>query len=564
MLFVFARPDGLNPARPPRPHPPFINFESAVLVEKFLSSIGISDVQTFVHNPSYDQLYEDELQPGLEGFARGYLTELGAVNVLTGEYTGRSPKDKFIVMDDTTRDSYWWNGNGTKNDNKPIDTAVWNDLKALAAKQLSGKKLYIVDGFCGANKDTCMKVRFVMEVAWQAHFVKNMFIRPSDEELADFTPDFTVVNASMTTNPDWERHGMNSPTFVAFNLTERMQLIGGSWYGGEMKKGLFSVMNYLLPQKGIASMHCSANSGANGDVALFFGLSGTGKTTLSASSNRSLIGDDEHGWDDDGVFNFEGGCYAKTSDLSEASEPEIYRAIRRDALLENVMVDADGKIDFSDTSLTLNTRVSYPISHIDNIVRPVSKSGHAKHVLFLTADAFGVLPPVSILDDAATQYHFLSGFTAKMAGMERGMTEHQPTFSACFGAAFLTLHPTKYAEVLNKRMHDAGAKAYLINTGWNGQGKRISLANTRALINAIFDDELDDAETETLPIFNLQMPKVLAGLDSSVLDPRSSYDNPAEWEKRARHLGGLFVDNFEKFTDTDAGKALVAAGPQID
>jgi phosphoenolpyruvate carboxykinase (ATP) len=544
--------------------PPFNNFESAVLVENFLLSIGISDVQTIVHNPSYDQLYEDELQPGLEGFARGYLTELGAVNVLTGEYTGRSPKDKFIVMDDTTRDSYWWNGNGTKNDNKPIDNAVWNDLKALAAKQLSGKKLYIVDGFCGANKDTCMKVRFVMEVAWQAHFVKNMFIRPSDEELADFTPDFTVVNASMTTNPDWERHGMNSPTFVAFNLTERMQLIGGSWYGGEMKKGLFSVMNYLLPQKGIASMHCSANSGANGDVALFFGLSGTGKTTLSASSNRSLIGDDEHGWDDDGIFNFEGGCYAKTSDLSEASEPEIYRAIRRDALLENVMVDADGKIDFSDTSLTLNTRVSYPIYHIDNIVRPVSKAGHAKHVLFLTADAFGVLPPVSILDDAATQYHFLSGFTAKMAGMERGMTEHQPTFSACFGAAFLTLHPTKYAEVLNKRMHDAGAKAYLINTGWNGQGKRISLANTRALINAIFDGELDDAETETLPIFNLQMPKALAGLDSSVLDPRSSYEDPAEWEKRARHLGGLFIANFEKFTDTDAGKALVAAGPQID
>ena len=543
--------------------PPFNNFESAVLVENFLSSIGISGVQTVVYNPSYDQLYEDELQLGLEGFARGYLTELGAVNVLTGEYTGRSPKDKFIVLDDTTRDSYWWNGNGTKNDNKPIDMAVWNDLKALAAKQLSGKKLYIVDGFCGANKDTCMKVRFVMEVAWQAHFVKNMFIRPSDEELADFTPDFTVVNASMTTNPDWERHGMNSPTFVAFNLTERMQLIGGSWYGGEMKKGLFSVMNYLLPQKGIASMHCSANSAANGDVALFFGLSGTGKTTLSASSNRSLIGDDEHGWDDDGIFNFEGGCYAKTSDLSEASEPEIYRAIRRDALLENVMVDADGKIDFSDTSLTLNTRVSYPIYHIDNIVRPVSKAGHAKHVLFLTADAFGVLPPVSILDDAATQYHFLSGFTAKMAGMERGMTEHQPTFSACFGAAFLTLHPTKYAEVLNKRMHDAGAKAYLINTGWNGQGKRISLANTRALINAIFDGELDDAETETLPIFNLQIPKSLAGLDSSVLDPRSSYDDPAEWEKRAHHLGGLFVDNFKKFTDTDAGKALVAAGPHI-
>ena len=532
-------------------------------MEKFLTSIGISDVKSIVHNPTYDQLYEDELKPDLEGFARGQLTELGAVNVLTGEYTGRSPKDKFIVMDDTTRDSYWWNGNGTKNDNKPIDIDVWNELKALAGNQLSRKKLYIVDGFCGANKDTCMSVRFVMEVAWQAHFVKNMFIRPNEEELANFIPDFTVVNASTAINPDWERHGMNSPTFVAFNLTERMQLIGGTWYGGEMKKGLFSVMNYLLPQKGIASMHCSANCGAGGDVALFFGLSGTGKTTLSASSSRSLIGDDEHGWDDDGVFNFEGGCYAKTSDLSAESEPEIYQAIRRDALLENVMVDDAGKVDFKDTSLTLNTRVSYPIHHIDNIVEPVSKAGHAKNILFLTADAFGVLPAISILDEAATQYHFLSGFTAKMAGMERGMTEHQPTFSACFGAAFLTLHPTVYAKVLNARMNQAGAKAYLINTGWNGQGKRISLVNTRRLINAIFDDELDDAETEILPIFKLKVPKALAGFDGSVLDPRSSYDDPAEWEKRARYLGGLFIENFKKFTDTDIGKNLVSAGPQL-
>ena len=542
---------------------PFINGFKSIFVEQFLSSVGITETKEIICNPSYEQLFEDEMQPGLEGYARGYLTELGAVNVLTGEYTGRSPKDKFIVMDDTTRDSLWWNGNGAKNDNKSITPEVWGELKNLVAKQLSGKKLYVVDGFCGANKDTCLKVRFVMEVAWQAHFVKNMFIRPSDEELADFEPDFTVINASMTTNPDWERHGMNSPTFVAFNLTERMQLIGGSWYGGEMKKGMFSMMNYLLPRQGIASMHCSANCGEKGDVALFFGLSGTGKTTLSASSDRSLIGDDEHGWDDEGIFNFEGGCYAKTSDLNEASEPEIYRAIKRDALLENVMVDADGKIDFSNTSLTLNTRVSYPIYHIDNIVRPVSKAGHAQHVLFLTADAFGVLPPVSILDDAATQYHFLSGFTAKMAGMERGMTEHQPTFSACFGAAFLSLHPTTYAEVLSKRMRDAGAKAYLINTGWNGQGTRISLKNTRALINAIFSGEIDNSETETLPIFNLKMPKTLAGLDSSILDPRSSYDDPAEWEKRARHLGGLFIENFEKFTDTDSGKDLVAAGPQL-
>ena len=533
-------------------------------MKNFLSSIGIFNVKEVVHNPSYDQLYSAELQPDLDGFARGYLTELGAVNVLTGEYTGRSPKDKFIVEDDTTRNSYWWNGNGTKNDNKPIHNNVWNDLKALAGQQLSAKKLYVIDGFCGANKDTCLKVRFVMEIAWQAHFVKNMFIRPSDDELADFVPDFTVVNASMATNPDWERHGMSSPTFVAFNLTERMQLIGGTWYGGEMKKGLFSVMNYLLPQKGIASMHCSANRGVGDDVALFFGLSGTGKTTLSASSNRSLIGDDEHGWDDNGVFNFEGGCYAKTSDLSESSEPEIYHAIRRDALLENVTVDNTGKIDFSDTNITPNTRVSYPIYHIDNIVRPTSKAGHAKHVLFLTADAFGVLPAVSVLDSAATQYHFLSGFTAKMAGMERGMTEHQPTFSACFGAAFLTLHPTVYAEVLSNRMRQAGAKAYLINTGWNGWGKRISLANTRTLINAIFDGSIDDVETNTLPVFNLKMPKTLAGLDASILDPRSSYDDQAEWERRAQHLGSLFIENFKKFTDTDTGRSLVAAGPQLD
>ena len=533
-------------------------------MEQFLLSVGIKEPKEIIYNPSYKQLFEDEMRPDLDGHARGYLTELGAVNVLTGEYTGRSPKDKFIVRDDTTKDSLWWNENGAKNDNKSITPEVWGELKDLVAKRLSGKKLYIVDGFCGANKDTCLKVRFVMEVAWQAHFVKNMFIRPTEDELGEFEPDFTVINASMATNPDWERHGMNSPTFVAFNLTERTQLIGGTWYGGEMKKGMFSMMNYLLPRKGIASMHCSANCDAKGDVALFFGLSGTGKTTLSASADRSLIGDDEHGWDDRGIFNFEGGCYAKTSDLNEASEPEIYGAIRRDALLENVMVDDNGKIDFSDTSLTLNTRVSYPIYHIDNIVRPVSKAGHAKHVLFLTADAFGVLPPVSILDDAKTQYHFLSGFTAKMAGMERGMTEHQPTFSACFGAAFLSLHPTTYAEVLSKRMRDAGAKAYLINTGWNGKGARIPLKTTRALINAIFSGEIDKSEIETLPIFNLKMPKILAGLDRSILDPRASYSNSTEWVKRARHLGGLFIENFEKFTDTESGRALIAAGPQLD
>ena len=532
-------------------------------MQEFLEKIGITDASEIVYNPSYDRLYEDELDPALEGYARGYLSELGAVNVLTGEYTGRSPKDKFIVKDETTADTLWWNGDGAKNDNKPITPEIWSQLKELCMTQLSGKKLYVVDGYCGANKDTCLKVRFVMEVAWQAHFVKNMFIRPSEEELADFEPDFTVVNASMAKNENWQAQGLNSSTFIAFNLTERMQLICGSWYGGEMKKGMFAMMNYLLPRKGIASMHCSANMGKDGDVALFFGLSGTGKTTLSASANRSLIGDDEHGWDDDGVFNFEGGCYAKTSDLKEESEPEIYHAVRRDALLENVMVDADGKIDFSDTSLTQNTRVSYPIYHIDNIVRPVSKGGHARNVLFLTADAYGVLPAVSILDDAKTQYHFLSGFTAKMAGMERGMTEHQPTFSACFGAAFLTLHPTVYADVLSKRMRAAGARAFLINTGWNGKGTRISLANTRALIDAIMADEINEAETTTLPIFNLRIPTRLAGLDERVLDPRSSYDDPAEWQKKAEHLASLFIENFKKFSDTEAGRELVRAGPQL-
>ena len=529
---------------------------------EYLESLGIKNTTEVVHNPGFDRLHEDELDPSLEGFERGQATELGAVNVLTGEYTGRSPKDKFIVEDDQTRDTLWWTG-AVENDNKPMSLEAWGELKSLCMDELSGKRLYVVDGYCGANEDTRLKVRFIMEVAWQAHFVKNMFIRPSEAELDDFEPDFTVVNASKAKNPDWKRQGLNSPTAIAFNLTERMQLICGTWYGGEMKKGMFAVMNYLLPQKGIAAMHGSANQGRDGDVAIFFGLSGTGKTTLSASADRSLIGDDEHGWDDDGVFNFEGGCYAKTADLSEDKEPEIYRAIRRDALLENVMVDEGGKVDFGDTSLTANTRVSYPIEHIDNIVKPVSRGGHARHVIFLSADAFGVLPPVSILDDAQTQYHFLSGFTASMAGIERGSTEHKPAFSACFGKAFLMLHPTVYAEVLGERMKASGARSFLVNTGWNGKGERISLANTRALINAIFSGEVDGAETETLPVFNLKMPTALAGLDQSNLDPRSSYDEPAEWEERARRLGGLFIDNFKQFTDTEAGKALVKAGPQL-
>jgi phosphoenolpyruvate carboxykinase (ATP) len=532
-------------------------------ITNYLESIGITAPQEVVYNPSYEQLYAEECSDDLEGYEQGHVTNLGAVNVYTGIFTGRSPKDKYIVMDDTTRDTLWWNGNGHTNDNKPIAPEVWSDLKEVVTDHLSGKRLFVIDGFCGANPQSRLKVRFVMEVAWQAHFVKNMFIRPSAAELEDFEPDFVVINGSKTTNKDWERHGKNSETFIAFNLSEKMQLIGGTWYGGEMKKGMFSVMNYLLPQRGIASMHCSANLGENDDVAIFFGLSGTGKTTLSTDPKRRLIGDDEHGWDDDGVFNFEGGCYAKVIDLDPEQEPDIFKAIRRDALLENVTIDGDNVVDFSDRSCTENTRVSYPIEHIDNIVKPVSKGGHAQKVIFLTADAFGVLPPVSRLTDAQAQYHFLSGFTAKLAGTERGITEPTPTFSACFGAAFLMLHPTQYAEVLAQRMSAVGAKAYLVNTGWNGTGKRISIKDTRAIIDAILDGSIDDAESMDLPVFHLDVPTALPNVDDAILDPRNTYADPTEWERKAQDLAERFINNFSKFTDTPAGESLVAAGPRL-
>ncbi|UCB32545.1 phosphoenolpyruvate carboxykinase (ATP) [Duffyella gerundensis] len=529
-----------------------------------LLALGITDTAEIVHNPDYDTLFQEETRPGLQGYERGILTQSGAIAVDTGIFTGRSPKDKYIVRDDTTRDTLWWNDQGKgKNDNQPLSQETWQALKQQVTRQLSGKKLFVIDAWCGANPDTRLSVRFITEVAWQAHFVKNMFIRPDDASLASFEPDFVVMNGAKCTNPDWQAQGLHSENFIAFNLTERMQLIGGTWYGGEMKKGLFAIMNYLLPLKGIASMHCSANVGKQGDVALFFGLSGTGKTTLSTDPERQLIGDDEHGWDDDGVFNFEGGCYAKTIRLSEQAEPEIYHAIRRDALLENVVVRDDGSIDFDDDSKTENTRVSYPLYHIDNIVQPVSKAGHASKVIFLTADAFGVLPPVSRLDAEQTQYHFLSGFTAKLAGTERGITEPTPTFSACFGAAFLMLHPTQYAEVLVKRMQAAGTEAYLVNTGWNGSGKRISIKDTRAIINAILAGELSDAETQTLPIFNLQIPLALSDVDSEILDPRNSWSGEEAWEQKARDLAQRFITNFDKYTDTPAGAALVKAGPQL-
>ncbi len=528
-----------------------------------LQDLGIHDIKEIVYNPSYEQLFEEETKPGLEGFDKGVVTKTGAVAVDTGIFTGRSPKDKYIVEDDITRDTVWWTSDAAKNDNKKMSQEVWADLKKVVTTELSDKRLFVVDGFCGANENTRLKVRFVTEVAWQAHFVTNMFIRPTAEELVNFKPDFLVMNGAKTTNPKWKEQGLNSENFVAFNLTERIQLIGGTWYGGEMKKGMFSMMNYFLPLQGIAAMHCSANVGKDGDTAIFFGLSGTGKTTLSTDPKRQLIGDDEHGWDDNGVFNFEGGCYAKTINLSEENEPDIYHAIKRDALLENVVVLDDGTVDFADGSKTENTRVSYPIYHIENIVKPVSKAGAAKKVIFLTADAFGVLPPVAKLTPEQTKYYFLSGFTAKLAGTERGITEPTPTFSACFGAAFLTLHPTQYAEVLVKRMKDAGAEAYLVNTGWNGTGKRISIKDTRGIIDAILDGSIEKAEMSELPIFDLAIPQALPGVDTGILDPRNTYADKAEWTAKAEKLAGLFVENFKKYATNEEGKALIAAGPHL-
>lgn len=529
-----------------------------------LSKYGISGATEIVHNPSYEALFEEETKKDLEGYEVGQESELGAVNVMTGIYTGRSPKDKFIVMDENSKDTVWWTSDAFKNDNHPASEEAWAAVKKLAQEELSNKKLYVVDAFCGANKDTRMSVRFIVEVAWQAHFVENMFIKPSAEELADFEPDFVVYNASKAKVKNFKELGLNSETAVMFNISSREQVIVNTWYGGEMKKGIFSMMNYYLPLKGIAAMHCSANTDMDGkNTAIFFGLSGTGKTTLSTDPKRLLIGDDEHGWDDNGVFNFEGGCYAKVIDLDKESEPDIYNAIRRDALLENVTMDAAGKIDFKDKSVTENTRVSYPIDHIKNIVRPISAAPAAKDVIFLSADAFGVLPPVSILTPEQTQYFFLSGFTAKLAGTERGITEPTPTFSACFGQAFLELHPTKYAEELVKKMQKNGAKAYLVNTGWNGTGKRISIRDTRGIIDAILDGSIDKAPTKKMPYFNFEVPTELNGVATEILDPRDTYADASEWDTKAKDLAQRFIKNFVKYEGNEAGKALVAAGPQL-
>ncbi len=533
-----------------------------------LAKYGIKGVKEILYNPTYEVLYNEETKPGLEGYDKGQVTELGAINVMTGIYTGRSPKDKYIVYDKTSKvgapGEVWWTTPEYPNDNHPMTEKVWKTVKKLALNQLSGKRLFVVDGFCGTHKDTRMKVRFIMEVAWQAHFVTNMFIRPKNQKEFDQEPDFVVYCASKAKVDNYEELGLRSDTCVAFNVTSREQVILNTWYGGEMKKGMFSMMNYYLPLKGIAAMHCSANTDMNGEnTAIFFGLSGTGKTTLSTDPKRLLIGDDEHGWDNKGVFNFEGGCYAKVIKLDKESEPDIYNAIRRDALLENVTVDENGKIDFNDKSVTENTRVSYPIYHIEKIVRPDSHGPAAKQVIFLSADAFGVLPPVSILTPEQTKYYFLSGFTAKLAGTERGITEPTPTFSACFGQAFLELHPTKYAEELVKKMKKSGAKAYLVNTGWNGTGKRISIRDTRGIIDAILNGSIDKAPTKHIPFFDFEVPTVLEGVDTGILDPRDTYADPAQWEEKAKDLAGRFIKNFHKYESNRAGKALVKAGPKL-
>ena len=533
-----------------------------------LKKYGIKAVKEILYNPTYEVLYNEETKPGLEGFDKGQVTELGAINVMTGVYTGRSPKDKYIVYDNTTKEGkpgeIWWTTEGYPNDNHKMSVSTWKAVKKLAQQQLSGKRLFVVDGFCGTHADTRMKVRFIMEVAWQAHFVTNMFIRPKNQKEFDQEPDFVVYCAAKAKVENYKELGLRSETCVAFNVTSREQVILNTWYGGEMKKGMFSMMNYYLPLKGIAAMHCSANTDMNGEnTAIFFGLSGTGKTTLSTDPKRLLIGDDEHGWDNKGVFNFEGGCYAKVIKLDKESEPDIYNAIRRDALLENVTVDKNGKIDFNDKSVTENTRVSYPIYHIEKIVRPESHGPAAKQVIFLSADAFGVLPPVSILTPEQTKYYFLSGFTAKLAGTERGITEPTPTFSACFGQAFLELHPTKYAEELVKKMKKSGAKAYLVNTGWNGTGKRISIRDTRGIIDAILNGAIDKAPTKVIPYFNFTVPTKLEGVDTGILDPRDTYKNVAEWEEKAKDLAGRFIKNFHKYESNRAGKALVKAGPKL-
>jgi phosphoenolpyruvate carboxykinase (ATP) len=520
------------------------------------SSIALEDVGTIYRNLDVDTLIDHAVAN--EGAS---INSTGALMIDTGVFTGRSPKDKYFVDSEPSNANIAWGDVNVK-----VSKETYASLLELSKKQLSGKDLYITDVYCGSSLDSRISVRFITEIAWQSHFVQNMFIMPTKQELETFEPDFTVYNACKTTNPNWKEQGLNSEVFAAFNVEEKEAVIGGTWYAGEMKKGIFSMMNYLLPLEGKMPMHCSANVGSDGDVALFFGLSGTGKTTLSTDPNRALIGDDEHGWDDNGVFNFEGGCYAKVINLDPRNEPEIYAAIKKGAILENVVHDSNGNVDYDDKSKTENTRVSYPINHIDNI-QPNSIAGHPKNIIFLSADAFGVLPPVSKLTKEQAMYHFLSGYTAKVAGTERGITKPTATFSACFGEAFLPLHPTDYAKLLGEKIDKHEVNVYLVNTGWTGgsygTGHRMSIANTRACINGILSGKIEESEFDTLPIFNLAIPKSLEGVDTEVLNPRDTWSSQSYYDETARKLAGMYIDNFKKYLTEDSDFDFTAAGPQL-
>ncbi|NOQ30628.1 MAG: phosphoenolpyruvate carboxykinase (ATP) [Helicobacteraceae bacterium] len=522
-----------------------------------IEKLGINNIGKIFHNLSYDDLIKHELDNG-----ECKLADSGATMVDTGIFTGRSPKDKFFVEDESAKKYVAWG-----DVNKPVSKEIFNELLEVAREQLSSKDLYITDVHCGASEASKKEVRFVSEIAWQSHFVKNMFIRPTEDELENFQPDFTVLNACKAVNDKWKEHDLHSEVFVLFNIEENIAIIGGTWYGGEMKKGIFSMMNYWLPLQGKLSMHCSANVGKDGDTALFFGLSGTGKTTLSTDPKRALIGDDEHGWDDDGVFNFEGGCYAKVINLDPNSEPEIYGAISKDALLENVVYDENGKVDYEDGSKTENTRVSYPIEHIKNH-EPTLHAGHPKNIIFLTADAFGVLPPVSKLTKEQAMYYFLSGYTAKVAGTERGITEPVATFSACFGEAFLPLHPTTYAKLLGKKMDKHNVNVFLVNTGWSGGaygvGKRMSIKATRACINAVLDGSINKCEFDTTKTFRLNVPKTLDGVEDRVLNPRNAWEDKDEFDATRDNLAQMFIDNFKKYQSENSEFDYAEAGPKIE
>ncbi len=523
-----------------------------------LRRYGIKNIKKVFYNSSYDEIYEHETV-----IDKNRVSKNGAVMVDTGIFTGRSPKDKYFVKQSPSSEHIAWG-----EINQPISKELFDKLFAKAKEGLSGKNLYVQDLFCGASESSKKKIRVITEFAWQAHFVKNMFIRPTEEELKDFEPDFVLYNAAKVINEDYKKYGLNSEVFVIFNIEENVAVIGGTWYGGEMKKGIFSMMNYWLPLEGKLPMHCSANVGKDGDTALFFGLSGTGKTTLSADPNRRLIGDDEHGWDDEGIFNFEGGCYAKCIGLDPKNEPEIYAAIKRNALLENVVADENGVVDFNDSSKTENTRVSYPIDHIKNY-EPTLKGSHPKNIIFLSADAFGVLPPVSKLTKEQAMYYFLSGYTAKVAGTERGITKPVATFSACFGEAFLPLHPTVYAELLGKKIEEHNVDVYLVNTGWSGGaygvGKRMSLKTTRACINAILDGSIKKSLFSVTNVFGFHYPTTINGVDPEILNPKNAWgDRRDEYKKTRDHLAKLFIENFKKYITKDAKFDYSKAGPDLD